>query len=554
MSGRKSKSKKARGKRSEAADSICSNSALGAQRSGLLQPSAVEKRLLVVALDGATFDLIRPLAARGELPCMAELMARGWSAPLLSTIPAITPPAWSSFATGASPDEHRVFGFNYPEHDYSLRLTTAADLRRPTLWRRLSRAGVAVLLLDVPFTFPPEPVNGSLVAGFPLPTTAAFTHPPDLADRLEAVGCACPRYPAEAPDPAKPGFAGWLDQFLGERLWIFRHLLACRQWQFAMVGTMALDWAQHALWKYFDRRFVFASEPGADVCSRTLFACYRAIDRFVANLAELAGRDTSILLVSDHGFGAAFHYDWVSEALAQAGLLFWRGGKRGLAATVGAAALKAVRSSPRLQRLGKKLLGDTTAARAWARRARAYSQIDWKRTRVFPAGDYHLNLYVNSRSRFGRGIVAVGADYAKVMNDAVAVLRSFRPPFHRLPLVRRIVRYEGGAKGLSTRVPDLSLEINTLPTPGDSEAVAPLAGLCGFHSPEGICIASTVELLGRDRPANMHITDLASVILSYFGVQADADGDIQSAVPSQSFSTEQSGVVLKSLRNLGYLD
>jgi predicted AlkP superfamily phosphohydrolase/phosphomutase len=514
-----------------------------------------KKRFLAIALDGATFDLIRPLAARGELPCIGEMMARGSSAPLLSTIPAITPPAWSSFATGAPPETHGVFGFNYPDaQDYSLRLTTMSDLQRPTLWRQLSRRGLRVLLLDVPFTFPPEPVNGCAIAGFPLPTIGPFTHPPDLAEQLESAGVACARHPVEAPDPTAPGFMKWLDKFMNDRLQIFRHLTAQKSWQFAMVGTMALDWAQHALWKYFDRRFVFSREPEAAERRETLFAIYRRVDRFVADLMETAGNGTDIIIVSDHGFGATFHYDWVSEALAQAGLLFWRGGGRGLAARVGATALKAVRSSARLQRLGKKLLGDTTAARAWARRARAYSRIDWERTRIFPAGDYHLNLYVNSRARFARGIVAAGADYEKVLGDAIAALETFRPPHHNEPLVRRIIRYEGGAKGLPTRVPDLSLEINTLPMPSDSEVVAPLAGICGFHAPEGVLISSATSLFSSARDAKREITEIAPMILGYYGIPLDEGDLVEPTGPSQALSAEQSAAVLDSLRHLGYLD
>jgi predicted AlkP superfamily phosphohydrolase/phosphomutase len=517
--------------------------------------NGADKRLLVVALDGATFDLIRPLVARGELPFIASMMKRGWSGPLLSTVPPITPAAWSSFATGTSPEEHGVFGFNYPDaRDYSLRLTTAADLQRATLWQRLSRRGIRVLLLDVPFTFPPEPVNGCMVAGFPVPAATAFTHPPDLADRLESAGIPCLRHPAEVPDPAGPDFLAWLDKFLSDRLEIFRHLTSRELWQFAMVGTMALDWAQHALWRYFDPRFVFAGEPEAAERRQALFACYRRIDRFAADLADLAGDGTGVLLLSDHGFGTTLHYDWISEALANAGLLYWHGEGGGLAATVGAAALRTARSSPRLQRWGKRWLGDTTTARAWARRARAFSRIDWQRTRVFPAGDYHLNLYVNSRSRFARGIVGDGADYEKTLNDAAQALESFRAPRHNQPLVRRLARIEGGAKKLPTRVPDLSLELTVLPISDKGVSSGPLTGICGFHAPEGIAVLDATAWLGSVLPAQMEIADLAPAILRGFGISIAEEKSVEPSRTPQVLSTEQSVAVLDALRHLGYLD
>lgn len=515
-----------------------------------------DKRMLVVGLDGATFDIIRPLADRGELPCIGEMVAKGWAATLQSTVPPITPPAWSSFATGALPDDHGVFGFNYPDPgDYALRLASAADLLRPTLWRRLSRHGRRVVLLDLPFTFPAEEIDGCIVAGFPLAPTGQFTHPPDLAGRLESAGVACRRHPSEMPDASTAAFLPWLDGFLDERARMFRHLSTTEPWQFAAVGTMVLDWAQHALWKYLDSRFVFAGEPEAAERRETLLACYRRIDRFVANLREVAGEKTVCVLVSDHGFATSFHYDWVNEALAQAGLLHWCGGTRGIGRRIGGAALKAARSSARLQRLGKRMLGDTASARQWARSGRAYDDIDWDRTRLFPAGDYHLNLYVNDRSRFARGIVEGNADREKVLADAIAALETFRPPHHDLPLVRRVVRNEVPGDETAARTPDLSLELTVLPPEFNEAATAPMAGICGFHSPEGIFITNTIEWLGAEPLENMAIQDVAPAILHYFGIEkSGAEDRGERRAPLRGFSDEETPAVLDQLRELGYLD
>jgi len=514
-----------------------------------------EKRLLVIGLDGATFEVIEPLAARGELPCIGGIAARGLARPLKSTVPPITPPAWSSFATGTPPSGHSVFGFTYPDAgDYSLRLNCAADLLRPTLWERLGRGGFPVLLLDVPFTYPPPPVNGAVVAGFPITGRASFTHPPDLAEKLESSGLACPPHPAEAPDPSEPGFLGWLDAFLDARLAIFRRLHETVPWRFAMVGTMALDWAQHALWKYLDPRFVFSREPGAERHRETLWACYRRVDRFVGDVIEVAGGDATVVLVSDHGFGTAFHFDWIGEALAKAGLLYWRKSARGPLSAVGAAALKLARSSPRLQRLGRRWLGDTGRARNWAKKSRSYPLIDWERTRIFPAGDYNLNLYVNCRSRFSRGIVEPGADYEKVLDAAVQALRAFKIPGQTLPLVRRVERIEGGAKGLPPRVPDLSLELNVLePFPADHKVPA-VAGICGFHSPEGIFITDETGWWGEEIPGAPAIADPAAHILQYFGLAVDEEETAPLRERTVSSGADDSAAVIERLRDLGYLD
>ena len=76
----------------------------------------VKTPLLVVGLDGATLDLVRPWAAAGRLPVLAGLMANGAWGALRSTVPAATFPAWTSLVTGMNPGRHGVLDFTerYP--------------------------------------------------------------------------------------------------------------------------------------------------------------------------------------------------------------------------------------------------------------------------------------------------------------------------------------------------------------------------------------------------------------------------------------------------------
>ena len=64
-------------------------------------------KLLIVGLDAATLDLIKPWVAEGKLPNMADLMRAGVSGRLASILPPVTPPAWTSFMTGKNPGEAR---------------------------------------------------------------------------------------------------------------------------------------------------------------------------------------------------------------------------------------------------------------------------------------------------------------------------------------------------------------------------------------------------------------------------------------------------------------
>src|SRR5204862_208029 len=139
-------------------------------------------RLLVIGLDGATLDLVRPWAAAGRLPVLARLMAVGAWGPLRSTIPAATFPAWTSLVTGVNPGRHGVLDFTERvPGTYRVRFVNGSWRRAPALWTRLSAAGRRVAVLTVPATYPPEPIDGVMVSGFDSPLATAidgsFVHP-----------------------------------------------------------------------------------------------------------------------------------------------------------------------------------------------------------------------------------------------------------------------------------------------------------------------------------------------------------------------------------------
>ena len=99
-------------------------------------------RVLVVGLDGATFDVMKPLVAEGQLPNLGRLMDQGSHGVLRSTHPPITPSAWTSFATGKNPGSHGLFDFQRVEPDtYAFVPVPANQHGQRTLWGILSDAG-----------------------------------------------------------------------------------------------------------------------------------------------------------------------------------------------------------------------------------------------------------------------------------------------------------------------------------------------------------------------------------------------------------------------------
>ncbi|HVN04421.1 MAG TPA: alkaline phosphatase family protein [Bryobacteraceae bacterium] len=152
------------------------------------------KTAIFLGLDGLDPRVTERLMAEGKLPNLARLAAEGSYTRLRTTYPALSPVAWSTFATGVSPAKHNIFDFldrslkNYlpqlssarvgkPEHVLRLgrlRIPLSAvliDLRRKSqpFWKILGRHGIGCTILRVPITFPPEKFDGRLLSAMCTP-------------------------------------------------------------------------------------------------------------------------------------------------------------------------------------------------------------------------------------------------------------------------------------------------------------------------------------------------------------------------------------------------
>jgi predicted AlkP superfamily phosphohydrolase/phosphomutase len=145
-------------------------------------------RVILIAWDGADWRILDPLLEQGALPNLQALLDRGQRDVLRSTIPTHSWSAWPSFLTGVDPVDHGVYDIletvsgthkQYPVTYKSIKTRTFLD--------DLTAADKRVLMLDVPLTFPPPKINGTLIAGGVLPKHRAFTAPDDLtADLVKA--------------------------------------------------------------------------------------------------------------------------------------------------------------------------------------------------------------------------------------------------------------------------------------------------------------------------------------------------------------------------------
>ena len=289
-------------------------------------------RVLVVALDGADFRLLRPWMDAGELPWLARLACEGAHGTLRSVAPPLTPPAWVSFATGKHPGHHGVFGFTERGDDHeALRPVNAGTIRGATLWDYLREFGVRSAVVGVPMTYPPTPLPGALISGFMTPAGRRdFTHPRDLLDELESRFGPYPLY-LDVPVFSANMSAGSVERFLR----VLRHeadykfraagwLAERTDARLVMLHVWGTDRIQHELWNLLDETHPQHNARLAARVRGPIMDYFRALDRQIGALREALGGDVTTLVVSDHGFGPVRYVVDLNWWLAQEGFIRFR--------------------------------------------------------------------------------------------------------------------------------------------------------------------------------------------------------------------------------------
>ena len=143
-------------------------------------------KVLVIGMDGATFDLIDPWIKEGKLPVLERCIKQGTRSPLLSTPLSNSAQAWSSFITGKNPGKHGIYDFFETLPDsYGVRFLNASFRSGKSIWRLVSEAGKKVGIINVPITYPAEEVNGFLIPGLDSPGTEGnFAYPRGLMEEI----------------------------------------------------------------------------------------------------------------------------------------------------------------------------------------------------------------------------------------------------------------------------------------------------------------------------------------------------------------------------------
>lgn len=559
-------------------------------------------RVVIFGIDGATFDVVSPLIEQGRLPHLASILKRGAGLPLRSTVPPVTAPAWVSFMTGTNPARHGFFHFltdSHRDYDQGTPLNSG-DIREKTLWQVLTEQGRKMMLIGVPFTYPPTPINGYMVVGGDDRFTGRLkTHPPELLPKVaEIVGFT----------EVKGGFQfeaaygdGTNDDWHASTLGKVNHILEKTKevalylmqqsddWDLMMVYFSATDVLQHFYWAHMDPTHPAHTPELKKKYGDEIYRVYERVDAAIGELLAKIDPAAHVIALSDHGFGPLRKIFFVNKWLEEIGLLRVKKG------WFGHRSRKI--STPTVRRILERLgLGALAAALPAAiRSARipvvhwplndVVKRIDWEHTRAYATA---FGINVNLKGREPHGAVAPGAEFESVIRTLTDGLTHLTDPQTGEAVVDFIVRKEEAYRGPYVHeANDLFFTAKGMSYWYSKNLDAPRVFketelrdvITGSHRFDGIFIAKGTGIKEGVMVPTGHITDVMPTILHLLGlpIRAGLDGRVleqiiepaklaerppvfveddaaqgrQAAPPK--ISKDEESAIMDQLKNLGYL-
>ena len=503
-------------------------------------------KVFVLGLDGATWDILAPLARQGVLPNLARLMERGVSGTLRSVFPPLSPVAWTAVMTGKNSGKHGVFEFLEHHHNPEQgRVNSSRAIRSELVWEIAGRHGKATVAGGVPMSYPPRQTPGFQLGDFLAPSNAAdFASDPALFAELEqAVGPYRPWSTAVHDGGNEAGVLAELTGFLDHHIRAVKFLMGRCEWDLFLFDLMAVDRIQHELWHVWDDTHGARKgrEPALDALKPGCREFWATLDRGVGEIVAALPADTTLILMSDHGFGPIEWYVnfnvWLLERgdialqdslyVRQKHWCYRRGVTPerlyGIMARLGLAGQRVARFR------GKQASGlERFAESAFLSRR----HIDWSRTKAYAQGNFG-QIFLNLKGRQPHGCVAP-EDARGVLDELKAGLLAIPHPETGQPLVERVYERDELYHGPHTHLaPDLTVVLGDwryrtigLHDFTTHRLISPAFGPTGDHRMEGMFIgAGPAFRTGATLDGDADLMDIAPTVLHLLGVPVPADMD-----------------------------
>lgn len=259
----------------------------------------MNRKTILIGLDGATWDNLMPWIKQGKLPFFKELIETGVHATLQTTIPCLTCPAIPSFFTGLSPVKTKTFGFRKSNG----KIISAKDIRGERFWDILGKQGYKSIIANLRITYPPKMKNGVMISNMITPlVNSEFVYPHD--QRQYFTGFMEKKPSKWKLTKLEERNRKELQQIALEddlrRFKKYVNYCKSNKFDFELFYFGSTDIIQHRLWN--DQQFILDT--------------YQKIEKVIREY--ITTKNVNLIIFSDHGFGKsphiAFHIDnWFIE-------------------------------------------------------------------------------------------------------------------------------------------------------------------------------------------------------------------------------------------------
>lgn len=283
-------------------------------------------KTLLIGWDAADWQIINPLIEQGLMPTLARIKKEGVYGNLATLKPVLSPVLWTSIATGKRSYQHGIHGFVQIDPATAKIDPVRVSTRKcEAVWNMLSESGLKTNVVNWWPSYPAEKVNGVYVSnrfhigapayGKAWPLGEHTIYPEEWQAKLESLRL----HPAELTlahiepfiksaaelDPEKDPVLKSLMRILAHTSSIHNactELMAKTDWDFMAVYQESIDHFSHLAMKYHPPRLAEIPEESYAKYKDIVSAAYRFHDMMLARLLKLAGPNTNVLLISDHGF------------------------------------------------------------------------------------------------------------------------------------------------------------------------------------------------------------------------------------------------------------
>ena len=264
----------------------------------------------IIGLDGVPVKLLKELADNDTMPHMKELLKQGSLTKMRSSLPPNSASSWNSMITGTNPGTHGVYGFtDFIPGTYTMSFHNSHKLKAKPFWKTTKKKTLGI---NLPATYPAQPINGTIITGFVSPQIEKAVYPPEhlpwLNENNYQIDVDTSIY-----NESIPLFLGKLEETLDKRLHALDHLMK-QQYDLIFFVVTGTDRIEHYLWHAYN-------DPN-HIHHQGFLDFFTKVDQAIAHITTKLDPNASLMMLSDHGMGPIDKTLNLNTLLRQEGYLY----------------------------------------------------------------------------------------------------------------------------------------------------------------------------------------------------------------------------------------